>query len=144
MGILRSVTLSAAATLALFGCAREARLYPANSQAGKGALTAKFTDSGLGKGPVELTMPDGEVLKGEFSTTDTSTYGFGTAVALTRYTPVVSTASTSSTPGSMPGVLSAVGTNGTQMHCDYVVNSLTSSGSGNCQTNKGAAYELHF
>lgn len=129
----------------LGACSREARLYPANPEAGNGLLLARFTDSGMGKGPVEITMPDGEVLKGEFSTTDTSNYGFGSAVASTgRSAPVIATASATSVPGNMPGVVTAIGPNGTSLRCEYVVNTFSGGGSGSCQTNKGGVYDLHF
>ncbi len=131
--------------LALGACSREARLYPANVEAGAGLLKAKFTDSGMGKGPVEVTMPDGEVLRGEFSTTDTSNYGFGSAVATRgRAAPVIATASTSAVPGSMPGVVTAIGPSGTSIRCEYLVNTFSGGGSGTCQTNKGGVYDLHF
>lgn len=139
--------LIALAAVLLCGCAREARLYPQSLQgrpASSGPITAKFTDSGMGKGPIELTMPDGEVLKGEFSTTDTSTYGFGTAFSATRYSPIITTASAAAVPGSMPGIVTALGTNGTSMRCEYLVNSFTGSGAGTCQTNRGDVYDMHF
>lgn len=131
--------------LALGACSREARLYPANVEAGAGLLKAKFTDSGMGKGPVEVTMPDGEVLHGEFSTTDTSNYGFGSAVASNgRAAPVIATASTTAVPGSMPGVVTAIGPSGTSIRCDYSVNTFSGGGAGTCKTNKGGVYDLHF
>lgn len=145
MSAIRSVLL-AAALVSLCACAREARLYPANPAAGtSGLLKLKFTDAGIGKGPIEITMPDGEVLAGEFSTTDTSSYSFGSAVATAgRLPPVVATGSTTSIAGAMPGVATAIGPSGTTMHCEYLVNSFSGGGSGTCQTNKGAVYSLHF
>jgi hypothetical protein len=45
---------------------RSGRLYPANDLARPGGvLSAQFTDSGTGHGSIEMTMADGEVLKGE-------------------------------------------------------------------------------
>jgi hypothetical protein len=44
----------------------------------------------------------------------------------------------------MPGVVTAIGPSGTSLRCEYLVNSMTGSGSGSCQTNKGARYDLHF
>ncbi|WP_423415545.1 hypothetical protein RLW55_03180 [Hyphomicrobium sp. B1] len=126
------------------GCSRDARLYPANLQAGSQTLHARFTDSGMGSGPIELAMPDGEVLKGEFTTTDTSNYGFGSAGLWGSTKPHITTASTSAVPGSMPGVANLVGPQGTTAHCEYLVNSLAGSGSGTCTTNKGAEYQLQF
>jgi hypothetical protein len=125
-------------------CAREARLYPNNEKANGGLLNIKFVDSGMGRGPIEVTLPSGELMKGECSTTDTSAYGFGSAISVSGSRSAIATGSTVSTPGHMPGVASLVGDAGTTMHCEYTVNSLTGSGSGVCQTNKGAVYRLHF
>lgn len=118
-----------AAGLVLSGRSRDANLYPANLQAGTQLVKAKFTDSGMGNGPVEVTMPYGEVLKGQFSTTDTSSYRLGSAFA---------------SAGSMPGVVTAIGPSGTTIRCEYQVNTFASSDTGACQTGKGAVYDLHF
>ncbi len=144
---MRSLTVLSICCLApaIAACSRDARLYPANLQAGTQALHARFTDSGMGSGPIEMTMPDGELLKGEFTTTDTSNYGFGSAFGFAGHAPaVVTTGSLSSVPGSMPGVANLVGPNGTTAHCEYLVNVMANNGSGTCQTNKGAAYSLQF
>lgn len=141
-----SILPFAAIALALFfsACSREASLYPANAPAGARLLKAKFTDSGMGKGPIEITMPDGEILKGEFSTTDTSSYGFGTGFATAGRTTAVASTSSTVVSGSMPGVATAIGPSGTTMRCEYVVNTFSGGGSGKCQTNKGGDYDLHF
>ncbi len=98
---MRSLTVLSICCLApaIAACSRDARLYPANLQAGTQALHARFTDSGMGSGPIEMTMPDGELLKGEFTTTDTSNYGFGSAFGFAGHAPaVVTTGSLSSVP----------------------------------------------
>lgn len=141
--MLRCIALLVAAML-LSACSREARLYPINAEAGSGPMRAKFTDSGMGSGPVEITMPDGETLKGEFSTTDTSSYGFGTGIASTGRTSTIASGSSAVVSGSMPGVLTAIGPAGTTVQCEYVVNTFSGSGSGTCETNKGQSYSLHF
>lgn len=131
--------------LAFSGCSREATLYPEGITTGStGALKAKFTDSGMGKGPIEVTMPDGEVLKGEFSTTDTSSYGFSSGFASAGRTTAIASGSSSAIPGSMPGIVNAIGPNGTSIRCEYLVNTFSGSGNGRCETNKGAVYALHF
>jgi hypothetical protein len=112
-----------ALALVLASCSREARIYAAT---GGAPLIAKFTDSGMDKGPIETVLPSGEIMKGEFSTVDTSA-----AAGLIM-------------PGSYPGVVTMAGDRGTVMKCDYSVNALTGSGTGNCQTNNGASYTLHF
>lgn len=131
-------------TLAFSACSREASLYPANLEAGPAALKAKFTDSGMGKGPVELTLPSGEVMRGEFGTTDTANYGFGTAVASAGGRAAVATASSTAIPGSMPGVVTMIGDRGTRGECGYQVNTWSSSGTGVCKFSNGAVYNMHF
>lgn len=137
------IIVSALATL-ISACSREASLYPSNATAGTGLIKAKFTDSGMGKGPIEITMPDGEVLKGEFSTTDNTTYGFGSGWASNGRTSAVASGSSTVVQGSKPGVATAIGPSGTTLRCDYAVNSFSGGGSGKCWTNKGAEYDLHF
>jgi hypothetical protein len=59
--------------IGLMGCTSTgtAQLYPANAEAGRtGALTASYVNSGSDQGTVEVRMPDGEVLKGRYSETD--------------------------------------------------------------------------
>lgn len=144
-GVTMRMLFTLMVAISLCGCSREARLYPANPDAGAGLLKARFTDSGMGKGPIEITMPDGEVLKGEFSTTDTSSYGFGTAIASSaRAGPIIATGSSTAVAGSMPGVVTAIGPNGTSIRCEYQVNTFSGSGTGSCQTNRGAMYDIHF
>jgi hypothetical protein len=141
---MKGLGILIAASLMVAGCSRDARLYPANLAAGHEVLHAHFTDSGMGSGPIELPMPDGEVLKGEFTTTDTSDYGFGVGSGFFGHSRGLTTASTSSVPGNMPGIANLVGPRGTTAHCEYQVNSLAGSGSGSCVTNKGAEYQLQF
>lgn len=133
-----------ATALAVSGCSRDARLYPANLEAGPAAVKAKFTDAGMGTGPVELTLPDGEVLRGEFGTISTATYGFGSGYATSGTRSVLTTGSVSSVPGSMPGRVALIGDRGTRGECEYQVNSWTSSGTGMCKFSNGAVYNLHF
>lgn len=130
--------------LVFLGCSRDARLYPANLEAGPVALNAKFTDSGMGSGPVELTLPSGEVMRGEFGTTDTSAYGFGVTTASVGRASALATSSASAIPGSMPGVVALVGDRGTTGQCEYMVNTWTSSGTGVCELSNGARYNMHF
>ncbi len=136
--------LSVSLVVCFQACSRDARLYPANVQAGPAALTAKFTDSGMGKGPVEMALPDGEVMRGEFGTTDTSAYGFGIATASIGRTTAVGTSSASAVPGNMPGVVTLIGDRGTRGECQYQVNTWTSSGTGVCHFSNGSVYSLHF
>jgi hypothetical protein len=61
------------------GCARNASLYPANDEAtASGVLSARFNAYGTGHGEIQIPMPDGEVLKGEYSIVRGGAVGFGT------------------------------------------------------------------
>jgi hypothetical protein len=139
--------LLAALALTTAACASErtARLYPSNDAASKdGLINVTYTDTGMGHGPISFSMPNGERIKGEYSTQDTASYGFGSILALAGNT--VSTASGTSmrVPGSMPGTISAIGERGTRIECEYFVNVSTSAGSGACKSSTGAIYRLHF
>jgi hypothetical protein len=127
---------------------KHARLYPFNELASQtGVLQAEYLDSGMGGGQVTITMPDGEILNGEYSTVDNSTVGFGsiyTSVYGTGGSAFGSGSATSfSVPGSSPGIASFYGTNGTMMQCEYFV-SRSGKGGGACKSADGALYRLHF
>lgn len=50
------------------GCADTADSFPLNDAAKRiGDPQIDFIRTGIGRGPVTITMPDGEVLKGEWS-----------------------------------------------------------------------------
>ena len=75
---MRNFLLVVLIGVAFMGCARNARLYPANDLAiASGVLTARFMAYGTGNGEIEITMPDGELLKGEYSIVRGGAMGFG-------------------------------------------------------------------
>jgi len=54
--------------IVISSCARQARLYPIDENtAATGVLKGMFISSGTGNGEVEITLNDGEILKGEYS-----------------------------------------------------------------------------
>src|SRR5947208_3001351 len=64
--VLRFAVL--ASLLLLMGCTKTANLYPANDVArATGVIQARYVAYGVGNGELELTMADGEVVKGEYS-----------------------------------------------------------------------------
>ena len=64
--------------LAVTGCAGTVDTFPVNAQAkALGPLRATFTRTGVGSGPVEITMADGEVLRGTYRVAFGSAQGFG-------------------------------------------------------------------
>ena len=128
---------------------RSARLYPANDLARTGGvLSAQFTDSRVGHGAIEMTMPDGEVLKGEYSVVRGGAVQFG-SIFESVYGPGgvatgTSTASSYTMPGSSPGTASAFGSNGTSMSCEFYNDNVSGHGLGACKSSRGALYRLQY
>jgi hypothetical protein len=138
--LILSVTIS---------CTSSARLYPANDAATPlGVLKAEYQNYGTGHGTITVTLPDGEVLEGEYSTADNSSYQFGSVYASVYGTggSAYGTASGGSVgiSGSSPGIASFFGSKGTSMNCEYFVNNITGSGGGACKDSKGRLWKLHF
>ena len=144
-----AATIVPVAMLLLCSCVSSARLYPANEGATPlGVLEATYQDNGLGRGEITIPLPDGEVLKGEYSTVDGSAYGFGAVYGSVYGTGGAAYGSATGTSfgiaGSSPGIASLFGSKGTSMQCEYFVNSMTGSGGGACKDSKGRLWRLHF
>jgi hypothetical protein len=128
---------------------RSARLYPANDLArAGGVLSAQFIDSGTGHGPIEMTMPDGEVLKGEYSVVRGAAVQFG-SIFESVYGPggiATGTGTTSNyaMPGSSTGAASAFGNKGTSMDCEFYNDNVSGHGMGACKNSRGALYRLQY
>lgn len=135
----------------LVGCAieREARLYPANDEAApSGVLRAKFIEHGTGNGDVEIRLPDGEVLRGEYSVVYDTITGFGSILA-SVYGAGGSAAGAASSSGysvrgRSQGTASVFGDRATRMHCEFLNDSLTGHGYGACKSSKGVLYRLQY
>ena len=120
--------------LALASCTDTADTFPLNAQAKNlGPLKVSFVRTGIGEGPITITMADGEVLKGTYRV------AFGGAM-------VVGSA------GGQPANFEALGdgpvqfvANGpkTQMLCRGV-SSPFGHGSGRCQTYDGALWAISW
>jgi hypothetical protein len=105
---------------------------PASAQAGIPKFD--FVRQGLGHGPVTITMPDGEILTGEYQVTENAAVGMafsgphmatGMAYGSGRHT-----------------VVSATGTHGTIMNCELMLD-IGGHGSGICQTSpQGNQYRV--
>ena len=73
--------------LTLAACAESANTYPVNQAAFQiGLINIQFTTYGTGSGPITATLPNGEILKGNYAVTDDGTFSviadrFGTASA---------------------------------------------------------------
>lgn len=128
---------------------RSARLYPANDLARPGGvLSAQFIDSGTGHGLIEMTLPDGEVLTGEYTVVRGGAVQFG-SIFESVYGPGgvatgTGTASTYSMAGSSPGTASAFGSKGSSMDCEFYNDNVSGHGMGACRSSQGALYRLQY
>ncbi len=148
--ILRSAGVLVLAAILVSGCTRDARLYPANDAAAiDGVLVVSFVDSPFNRnGELELKMPDGELLKGEYSTVENASASFGTIYASVYGTGGSAQGSATAVglhqPGSTVGMASAFGNQGTRLECEYFVNNRSGKGGGACKTSRGGLYRMHF
>lgn len=123
-------------TTMLGGCTDQARVYPMDASAvAAGTPKFEFVRQGLGRGPVTVTMPDGEVLTGEYQITENAAVGFGISGGRT---------STAVAYGSRRAlVVSATGASGLVLNCEGSAD-IGGHGSGICQTSRGARYRVMF
>jgi len=142
-----ALLLLAAATLSCgTSCTLTAKAYPVAGPAVRTGqiLTAKFTWSGSGSGQVEVTMPDGEVCTGRYSTivggvvSPQIVAGAGSTVAV---------ASASVSSGSISGLQTSramlVGTRGTMLDFEgYTSGANPTHGFGQAKDNKGSVWKL--
>jgi hypothetical protein len=123
-----------ALVLALPGCAGSVDTFPMNPAAkAMGPIKAEFTRTGVGSGPVTITMADGEVLKGRYRVAFGSAMGFGFSGAQSASALVI-------TDGPVQFV--ATGPK-TQMLCRGV-SSTMGHGNGQCQTYDGAVWAISW
>ena len=123
-------------TILLTACTDTARMYPIDPVSMQAGIpTIQFVRQGLGRGPVTVTMPDGEILKGEYQLTENASIGFGFSGA--RSATAIAYGS------GRPVVISAVGDRGTIMNCEGAAD-IGGHGSGLCQTSKGMKYRVMF
>lgn len=137
--------------LGLVGCAveREPHLYPINDAASpSGVLDAKMLGHGQGHGTLEITMPDGELLQGEYSIVFGSSIGFGNIFATAYGAGGAASANGFSTnvaiSGSGQGSAVLSGDRGTSIQCEFLNNNLTGHGYGACRSSKGGLYRMVY
>jgi len=133
-----------------FPIIRAASLYPANEQAQAiGPARATIVQTDFGFGTVEVTMPDGEVLRGEFSIVRDGMTGFG-SIFETVYGRRVglvtgsTTTSTTSMAASSQGMVSAYGSKGTTVLCEVMNDNRTGHGYGACKYSTGALFRAQY
>lgn len=115
-------------------CADQGRVYPLDDASLRAGIpTVDFKRYGLGHGPITMTMPDGEVLQGEYQVTNNGSVAVGfagghmaTAVASGSGRPVVA---------------NAIGNRGTIMNCEGVID-ISGHGSLICHSNRGLSYRI--
>lgn len=128
--------MAVAAGLACAGCVDQARLYPMDQAALQaGTPKLKFERWGLGRGPVTITMPDGEILRGEYQVTENAAIGWGFAGG--------QTATAIGYGSGRPVVIGATSDRGTIMNCEGAAD-INGHGSGICQTSRGNRYRVMF
>ncbi len=142
--------LTAALLLGVGACTieRDISLYPAGTTSGTTVLRGKMIGHGEGHGTLEITMPDRELLQGEYSIVFNSSVGFGSIFG-TVYGPrgAISGSSTStniSMAGEGQGSASLVGNSGTSMQCEFLNANMTGHGYGACLTAKGKTYRMIY
>jgi hypothetical protein len=99
-----------------------------------GTPKIEFVRQGLGHGPVTVTMPDGEILKGEYQVTENAALGVGIAGSQTF--------STVAFGSGRAVVISATGEH-IIMNCEGTAD-IGGHGSGVCQRSAGNKYRVMF
>jgi hypothetical protein len=118
----------------LSGCTDTADTFPMNAAAQRlGPVKASFVRTGVGRGPVTITMADGEVLKGEYRV------AFGSSVE-TAFAGTKSASAIVISDGPVQFV--ATGPK-TQMLCRGT-SSTMGHGSGQCQMFDGAIWAISW
>ena len=84
----------------------------------------------MGSGPVTVTMPDGEVVQGEYQLTENAAVGMGAGGR---------TAAAIGYGSGRPVVVNAIGNRGTMMNCEGALD-IGGHGSVICETNRGQRY----
>jgi hypothetical protein len=126
-----------AVALTVAGCISipdAADVFPINAAAKQlGPVTATFGRTGVGRGPVTITMGDGEVLTGEYRVAFGSSVGFGFSGGQSASSLVI-------TDGPVQFVVTGPKT---QLLCRGSSTTM-GHGSGQCQTFEGAVWAISW
>jgi len=115
-------------------CTDTGRAFPLDDASlTAGVPTFAFVRQGLGRGPVTVTMPDGEVLNGEYQVTNNDSVGV--AFASGHMATAIASGS------GRPVAVSATGPRGTILTCDGMLD-IGGHGTLVCQTNRGTRYRV--
>lgn len=133
VGLFKLLTVSTLA-FTLFGCADSADTFPLNDAAKRlGPVKVAFDRTGFGRGPVTITMADGEVLTGEYRVA----FGTSTAFAFSG-----THSASALVIGDGPVQFVATGPK-TQVLCRGT-SSTMGHGNGQCQTYDGAVWAVSW
>lgn len=138
----RPLLLACALALsALFttGCADKTKTATLHSigSTDRTTLVIKYAEGGP-----QVTMPNGELLKGDY--TLGLGHGKGTGEIFSAVYGKESDSKGSVWFGGISGTVSMTGNRGTTMECEFVNKPMESNGFGACQTNVGALYRMEY
>lgn len=150
-GVILSAILGVILSFLLAGCTvtRTVHLYPISPIPSETAvLQGVIVGHGQGHGTAKITMPDGEILLGEYSIVFGGSVGFGTILA-SVYGPngvksVNGTSTSVSIDGRGEGSASLVGDRGTSAQCEFLNANMTGHGYGACRLSKGNIYKMLY
>ena len=129
-----AIVAAIAALAGLSACAGTADVFPLNAAAKQiGSPKVSFERTGVGSGPVTITMPDGEVLKGTYRVAFGGGYGFAFSGAQSATALVITDGPVQFVARGPKTEILCRGTSSTMGH-----------GSGECQTYEGAVWSMSW
>ena len=138
------------ASLILFGCTitREVNLYPTDNKSDITVLHGQLQGHGELHGVANITMPNGEILSGEYSIAAGGSIGFGGIFGSVYGPGGLTSASGTSTSMAVSaegeGSASLVGNRGTLMQCEFMNNNMFGHGYGACKITDGSTYRMMY
>jgi hypothetical protein len=135
--------------LLVTGCTTTASLYPVkgplSEQKPLPVLTAHVDGIMGNTGSISLTMPDGELCKGKWSSAAGMAVGYGTVNLFSQYGSVFGSGfSVANQPGVNRGEAILVGNKGTIIEVEFYTGSGTANGFGLAKDNHGNIYKVLF
>lgn len=118
-----------------------ARLYDMETAT---VAPATFKWNGSGRGPVVMTLPSGEVIRGEYVSVSDDTISWGQIFASGSSGTATATGYALTTQGKQKGTAIGTGDLGTALECEYVTSGSSPQGYGTCRDNRQKIYRLMF
>jgi hypothetical protein len=139
---MKKLCLYAVTLLALAACENMGGLYPVNAgDAASAEIPAHFTWAGTGTGSLDVVMPGGETMSGNFGPAYGDASHFGD-VFNAVYGPY-STLPDSPNKGA-PTTAMLKGNKGSSMQCEFYNDDYTNHGFGGCKASNGALYRIRY